>query len=218
MGHPSGQARLTLAVEGVDGGDRRSRSAGAARIGGAAGRAWRAGLSLALAAAVCLAAAAAARAEGEPSDRERLVRGALLYKFAKFVEWPGSLGDESAPVNICVVGDDAFASLVGAKVRSLTLQGHPVRVEPIVAETDAERCHVVYFSEGVDSVSWIARIGRLPILTVGCERDFLQAGGMIALVRRDESIGFEIDLEASRKAGLGLSARLLDVAVRVQNR
>jgi hypothetical protein len=52
---------------------------------------------------------------------------------------------------------------------------------------------------------------------VASHEGFLQMGGMINLVRSENVIQFEINLRASKKAGLELNARLLDVALRVQN-
>jgi hypothetical protein len=150
-------------------------------------------------------------------EREQLIRGALLYKFAKFVEWPHAIGDASAPLILCILGDPDFASLVARKVENLSVKGHPVAARSIEHPRDARTCHVAYYAASDDLRGALQAIDGAAVLTVASHEGFLQMGGMINLVRSENVIQFEINLRASKKAGLELNARLLDVALRVQN-
>jgi hypothetical protein len=172
-----------------------------------------------LAAGVVLALVvlSSSQAASEQIEREQLIRGALLYKFAKFVEWPRTLGDPSTPLTLCVLGDPDFAGLVARKVESLSVKGHPVAVRSIENPREARACHVAYYA-GTDGLqSALQALDGVAVLTVASHEGFLQMGGMINLVRSENVIQFEINLRASKKAGLELDARLLDVAIRVQN-
>jgi hypothetical protein len=167
-------------------------------------------------ACVVLLVGATTRAADDP-ERERLVRGALLYKFAKFVEWPQDLGAESEPLQLCVLGDPAFAQLIQTKVDGLKVKGHPIAVRDLSKPGEVRDCHIAYYSESENLAAALEALGDAAVLTVASQDGFLEQGGMVNLVRREDSVGFEINLGASRKAGLDLSARLLEAALRVEN-
>jgi hypothetical protein len=50
------------------------------------------------------------------------------------------------------------------------------------------------------------------VLTVGESEDFVQAGGMIGFFLEDNKVRFEINLNATERAKLKISARLLALA------
>ena len=54
------------------------------------------------------------------------------------------------------------------------------------------------------------------MLTVGEGEEFLRNGGMIAFVIEERRVRFNIDQAAAERAGLTLSARLLNVAKSVK--
>jgi hypothetical protein len=54
-----------------------------------------------------------------------------------------------------------------------------------------------------------------PVLTVSETNDFIDSGGMIALVRNRDRIRWEINRSSAESAGLRLSAQLLSMAVKV---
>ena len=63
--------------------------------------------------ALCLSGVSAQ----SPTAGENQVKATFLYNFAKFVEWrPSSFSDASAPLRICVFGQDPF----GQELRNIT--------------------------------------------------------------------------------------------------
>ena len=58
----------------------------------------------------------------------------------------------------------------------------------------------------------MAALGTAPVLTVADIPDFVKQGGMIQFVLDGNTVKFEINLAASRRAGLKLSSELLKVA------
>jgi len=117
---------------------------------------------------------------------------------------------------LCVVGEPGFAELIHSNVENLKVKGRRVEARSIAADSVAATCHVVYLGPEADVELAIRALGTAPVLTVASRPDFWRQGGMINLIRSERSMGFEINLEASRSVGLELSARLLDVALRVE--
>ena len=148
---------------------------------------------------------------------EYAVKAAYLYNFAKFIEWPpGTFASDDALLWICIVGDNPFGDAL-ATLYGKTVEKHPVAIRPIPTE-GFEQCHIVFISR-VNANRFktlLAAFRHLPILTVSDISDFAQAGGMIGLVEADQRIRFDINLTATRQAGLKLSSQLLKLATIVE--
>ncbi|MFO1371852.1 MAG: YfiR family protein [Candidatus Competibacteraceae bacterium] len=145
---------------------------------------------------------------------EYAIKAAYLYNFAKFVEWPaGVFTTTDTPLAICIAGDNPFGEAL-ASLSGKTVESHPVEVRHIPAATGLDRCHIVFISRTEQGrfKAVLAKLNRLPILTVSDIGDFTQAGGMIGLVEADQRIRFNINLAATHRAGLNLSSQLLKLA------
>src|SRR5580658_9535231 len=65
----------------------------------------------------------------EQQTLEYPVKLAFLYNFTKFIEWPAdSYRDPTAPLAICIVGDDPFSPNLEDQLRTRTVEGHPIEV------------------------------------------------------------------------------------------
>lgn len=154
-----------------------------------------------------LAAAQYARA-ADRSTLEYAVKANFLYKFGDYVTWPeGALGDDSAPVNLCLVGPDPFGALLDDAVKGERIATHPVQVIRI-PQAD-KNCHIVFTRSDPDAVNAVK--GR-PVLTISEGN----AGAVITFVIRDNRVRFEIDQQAAAVNGLDISSRLLALAVLVK--
>src|SRR5262245_3492842 len=77
---------------------------------------------------------------------EHVVKAAMVYRIAKFIEWPiDSFIEIDAPFLLCVVNDEAalraFYTITGR-----TLNGHDVQVRRITGDMlDLRYCHAVFF-------------------------------------------------------------------------
>jgi hypothetical protein len=146
---------------------------------------------------------------------EYAVKAAYLYNFTKFVEWPpGTFASADAPLRICIAGANPFGDALGALVGK-TVDSHPVEVRHIPTATGLESCHVVFLGRAEQGrfKTVLAKLARLPILTVSDIDDFARAGGMIGLVEAERSIRFAINLTVARQAKLKLSSQLLKLAI-----
>jgi hypothetical protein len=151
-------------------------------------------------------------------EREQLIRGALIYKFAKFVEWPAVQAGAPKTFAIGVLHDAAFAELIQRKVDGLSVHGLAVEVRSLDASSMARECRVVFIAPAprADIEAALSALGSSPVLTVGSQPDFLEAGGMINFIVHEDTIRFVVNAAASQRAGLALDARLLKAAHAVE--
>jgi hypothetical protein len=173
----------------------------------------------ALGLAVCLLVPVGARAvppavSGEnDSDRELNLRAAFVFNFARFVEWPREALPDTASLRLGVFAPDQvpapFAALRGRLVR-----GHTVRVVPLGPADDPSDCHLIYCNDAAAAqlTALLAGARGHPVLTVGESRDFMDRGGMIELLTRDNRLRFRIRPDAARAVGLRVGASLLQLA------
>jgi len=153
-----------------------------------------------------------------PVASEREVKAAMLYRVAKFIDWPDSaFPTSSSPFVICVAGDEtvlrAFDPLNGR-----ALNGRSVAVRRVRGDAfDLRQCHAAYFPRDAvgDSDYAIGKLQGSPVLTVGEVEEFAYRGGILALVTRDAKVQFAFNLPASKQAGLKVSAQLLQLATLV---
>jgi hypothetical protein len=157
---------------------------------------------------------APAVASGAEASLEYAVKAAYLYKFAPFVDWPANaFAGPSAPFAVCVFGQDPFGRLLDDAVRGQSVGGRRIVVRRPAAIQDAQSCQVLYLGRsGRTSVAESLRLLRgRPILTVTEE-----GGGVVQFVLRDGRVRFAVDAERARQNGLGLSSKLLALAVSVR--
>jgi hypothetical protein len=143
------------------------------------------------------------------------VKAAILYRVAKFIDWPtNAFVTRDASFIICVVGDDevmrAFDSLSGK-----TLNGHNISVRRVTGDMlDLRLCHAAFFpgESGADVDYTLEKLRGLPVLTVGEAEDFAHRGGILALLTREQRVKFALNLPVSKDAGLVVSSQLLKLA------
>jgi len=170
-------------------------------------------LSVSLNILLCFSLTAVAPAAPPASEHE--VKAAMLYRVAKFIDWPAdSFANSTAPFVVCVAGEDivvrAFASLDGRKLNGRRVEVRSVRGDML----DLRQCHSVFFPRDTitDADYALSKLQGMPVLTVGEADDFAQRGGILALITRHERVQFAFNLPVSKRAGLVVSAQLLQLA------
>lgn len=139
------------------------------------------------------------------------VKAAFVLNFIKFVEWPASaFHAPEDPIMLSVLGRDPTADSL-ASLDGKTVSGRRVVVRKVPGLTALERCHVLFVgaSEKTQLVLILGAVQRWPVLTVADFEGFAGRGGTIGFLRRENRVGFEINEESARKAGLKVSAKLL---------
>ena len=155
-----------------------------------------------------------APAAAPPSDLA--VKAAFLTKFPAYVAWPAAARPRpGGPVRICLVGGDPFGRLLDEAARGQQIDGHPLQVRRLDASGQAAGCHVAYVQGAAPSL--LQGLQGKPVLTVTDARAGAR-GGMIHFVIHQGRVRFNIDEAQAAKSGVGISSRLLGIALSVTQR
>jgi len=148
------------------------------------------------------------------SRDEYEVKAAMLYNFAKFVDWPAAALAPGAPFVIGIVGNDPFGIRFDASLRDKAVNGHPIVVRRFALADDMKGCQVLFLSaaDPARARRVLQSFARAPVLTVGEGEHFAAIGGVIGFVMDDRRVRFEINLDAAHRAGLQISSKLLRLA------
>jgi hypothetical protein len=154
-----------------------------------------------------------------PTAEADAVMAAVVYKITKFVSWPESvLGKSSARLSICLGETDPLLPAMQT-MDGRTTQGHTIEVRLLTASaTSTDGCHVLFMSasEAQRMDPTLRAAAGTPVLTVGDAEGFVDRGGIIGLHVEKSRIGFIVNLAASERAGIGISAQLLQLATIVK--
>jgi hypothetical protein len=189
---------------------------GAARPGLATRRGLTAALRVSVLGLAVVLASGLPAVHAQDRSGESQLKAAFLFNFIRFVDWPPALGPLN-PLVVCVLGPDAvadaFAALDGRRIRNVTLAFSHLSVTDATSE-----CRVVFVEGGAGSApnDLLRTTGGRPVLTVGESTDFLPEGGIIAFAKDGNKIQFEVNLEASARAGITIRSDLLRLASRVR--
>lgn len=156
----------------------------------------------------------------ESTSNEIAWKANFLAKSATFLDWPGD-----SPLHManafrwCVFGTFSFGTKLAEMTRDMVIEGKRSEVKWVRKEAELAGCQIIFVTrseaKNYAKVLDAARAGRA--LTVGETPDFLEAGGMVALLTDGKAPAFEVNLEAVEAARLKLSSRLLALARRVVN-
>jgi len=180
----------------------------------ARGPLWTAARAALLALAVAsLWAAPLARAENLVAQEPQVV-AALLYKIAMFVDWPdNALPAPGVPIRMCVLGDDTLGEALDL-LRDKELKGRPLRVENSADAGAAQGCQIVFISRSEEARlgELLPRLSERGVLLASDMPGFAEMGGVLQFYREGSKMRFKINMDASRKAGLRISSKLLRLA------
>ncbi|WP_417069422.1 YfiR family protein [Niveibacterium terrae] len=137
--------------------------------------------------------------------RDSQVKAAYLANFTRYIAWPHEVRHQ-----ICLVGADEIASW-------LEHGKSPLAVKRIADPAEVDSCSLLFLGrDSTQTRQWLAAARNKTILTVGEQEGFLQKGGIINLVLRNNTLRFEVSLENAQRARLVFSSRLLALAERVE--
>ena len=158
-----------------------------------------------------------ATAAAETPD-ESEVKVAFVLNFIKFVEWPASaFHSPEDPIVVAVLGKDP----VGDEIQGL--QGKQVSRRTLVVRRSSDvaslgECHLLFVGASEMAVlpAVLRAVRERPVLTIADFEGFAGRGGTIGFIRQEDRVGFEINEEAARKAGLTINAKLLYLGRKVR--
>lgn len=147
------------------------------------------------------------------------LKAAYLFNFAKFAEWPAGILTPASPLTICAVGKDGLGDSL-QQLEAKTVQGRAVKVRRGVKAEDLKGCQLAFFPAAENRPGgevWRAA-EALSVLTIGDGDGFVEVGGMIGLVKRDNRITFDINADSAQRAGIRLSSQVLKLARSVKGK
>lgn len=183
---------------------------------GAPGNAGRAGLLLWL--AVHLAGPPVWADDGQRAAIDQ-VKAAFLLKFGYFVTWPEAhFSVEETPLVIGILGQTSFGGYLEPIVKDKKLQGRPIQVKHFARVDQLVPCSILFISPDLKSgtdqaLAWAAGAHAL---TVGDGESFARRGGTVGFFLKDNKVRFAINRKAAARSGLTISARLLRLALLVE--
>ena len=152
---------------------------------------------------------------GDQAPGEYQVKAAFLFNFARFVEWPprGSAG-AGAPVELCVLGDDPFGDALDRAVAGKTLNDRSMEVRRGKKVQELNGCELLFIStsEKARLPEILSALRTVHVLTVGESEDFAAQGGEVQFTLEDNHVRFIINVDATDRAGLKVSSKLLGLA------
>jgi len=154
----------------------------------------------------------------EAGETELRTKAVYLYQLGAFVAWPArAFPAVDSPVVIGLLEAEALADELSMVVDGRSLQGRPVAVRKLHVGDPLGGVHVLFLGRGVDAqvVEAISALRGQPVLTVA---DTVAPAGVRSIIRflvADGRLRFDVSLKAAEQASLGISARLLAVAHRV---
>jgi len=154
---------------------------------------------------------------------EYKVKAACLYNFIKFIEWPDDkTSDSSTPITIGILGEDnfgtAFNEITSRKIRDRNLVVKKISdFSAENAKPELLKCRLVFVStsQRQHTGEVIELLRNKPVLLVGENDGFIEAGGIINFVMQDNKVCFEINADSAEEAQLKMASQLLRLAKRV---
>jgi hypothetical protein len=145
---------------------------------------------------------------------EVALKGAFIFNFARFTEWPADALPASTTVSACVVGDKAVSDALTKTVSGRKVDGRPVTVSFVEPDGPMPVCHLLYVS-GVTrdrAVQIVSALRDTPVLTVSDTEAFARLGGIVQIFVENGKMRFRINPRTAKRARLHLSSRLLMLA------
>lgn len=142
------------------------------------------------------------------------LKAAFVLNFVRLIKWESVAGEGDNPeLSVCALGNSEFGNVV-RRVTARKLVGTRSISVKVNLNPDPAHCRVVI----VDSAQYpIARqalnaVKNAPVLTIGNGPGLIEMGGMFELIVDGRKVQFDASLEAVRRGGLDVSARLLQLS------
>jgi hypothetical protein len=158
-----------------------------------------------------------AQEDGETeANREHRIKAAYLYQFGRYVEWPAkAFSSAKAPFVIGVLEQDPLVPYLEQIAGVKKIQDRPIQIRRLSSATAIPACHMLHLPASLTpeiQAEVIRKAAGKNVLLVGDAEGFLDRGGTMQFVVEDNKIRVVISRKAAERAGLTISAKLLQVA------
>lgn len=148
----------------------------------------------------------------QSSTSEYELKAAFLFNFTQFVNWPASsFSSPQSPMVIGIIGKDPFGSYLEQAIKGENVNGHPIIVQHYSSVEDINSCQILFINvnDKKKLTQIVTGLNKKNILTVGDKSDFLERGGMIKFLNKNNKIKLQVNLSATKEANLIISSKLL---------
>jgi hypothetical protein len=151
------------------------------------------------------------------AESEYQVKAAMLYNFAKFVEWPADAFGSEGRIAFCIAGKSPITGTI-QQMQGKQIKGRTVTIRPIGRPNDVNECQILFIpkSENAHISAYLQQAGHFSILTVSDQERFTTNGGMIGFYDEESRVRFEVSQENAQKRRLKISSDLLNLARRIR--
>ncbi|MGZ9226368.1 MAG: YfiR family protein [Anaerolineales bacterium] len=170
--------------------------------------------ALGLVALLTLSGAPFMWAQASPTVEYQL-KAAFLYNFSKFVEWPSDAFKSNEPrLLLCVFRDNPFGNVLDEILQGKTINSRELLARRINELPDLKSCQLVFVSHREDKrlSEILDSLRGTSALVVGESDGFAERGGGIQFFLEGNKLRFAVNVDAVRKARLGVSSQLLALA------
>jgi hypothetical protein len=142
------------------------------------------------------------------------VKAAMIYNLATFVDWPADASHgPGMPLTLCMIGKGPLGAAL-EELRGKKAKGRQLALKTVTRNDEWGACQMLVVNAGDKHTlaAIIAGIEERDILTVSDLPHFAEAGGMVGLVATGGKVRLEVNLEATQRSRLKISAQLLRLA------
>jgi len=150
-------------------------------------------------------------------EGEYQIKAAMLYNFAKFVEWPADSFDSDRRITFCIAGTSPLDGPI-QQMQAKPVKARTVSIRQVTHSSNLAGCQMLFIphSEYPRLSLYLQQAKPYPVVTVSDLDRFIESGGIIGFHEEGSKIRFEINLDAAQKQRLKISSYLLNLARRVR--
>ena len=149
-------------------------------------------------------------------DCEYSIKGAFLYNFGRYVQWPAAaFPDDRALFVIGVLGKDPFGTVLDEIANSAKVDGRTVVARRFATLADYAPCHILFIAASTDAkvkAEALAKLQNKGVLLVGEEAGLVEQGAVVNFYVENNKVRFEINVGTARQQQLKVSSKLLSLA------
>jgi uncharacterized protein DUF4154 len=173
------------------------------------------GFRVALFAACAFLCAVSLGGEQNAQLSEDQIKTGFLFNFTKFVQWPAdAYADANAPIVLGIAGESSLSKLLAEVAEGKSIDGRAVVIKNLKEGQSLRSCQILFVSASEERhlPQILEELKGTSVLTVGEAGGFVQGGGMINFFIEGNKVKLEMNLDATTRGRLKISAKLIAVA------
>ena len=146
---------------------------------------------------------------------DAMAKAKFATTLARFVTWPAA--PSSGAMRLCVLHQSPAIAAAFAAYDGGTVLGRKLEVVSNPAPSSTG-CDLLFVDSSLQrgALRGVDAAGEPPTLTVGAVDGFISRGGMVEIVNVNDTLRFDVNLPALRRAGLSLNSQALKLARQVR--